>query len=199
MWRECPVPICLYRLPSPRLWMLMIKHHSYYRRSKTNNHWRSVDTHFQDGVGSVSLSFFVINAANTMFMAMCNLSPPRLPKIHDQQSLMLRWRSFSRCGRAPVSVHFNHYGGQCIENTPWCTNIIILRLSVAYLNATINVKPENQNWRLEPTGLAKPGKTRKLTGTGPGLAHKESAGRVAWQFLTSTGAFGSGPTRTEAG
>jgi hypothetical protein len=35
-----------------------------------------------------------------------------------------------------------------------------------------------QNHILEPTGLAKPGETRGLTGTGPGLARQESAGRV---------------------
>ena len=65
----------------------------------------------------------------------------------------------------------------------------ILRLTVAYLNATINVKPETQNRRLEPTGLAKPGETRGLTGTGPGLARQESAGRVFWQFWNWTDPF----------
>jgi len=40
------------------------------------------------------------------------------------------------------------------------------------------VKPETQNLRLNPTGLAKPGESRGLTGTGAGLAHQESAGRV---------------------
>jgi hypothetical protein len=58
----------------------------------------------------------------------------------------------------------------------------ILLLTVAYLNATINVKPETQNRRLEPTGLAKPSETRGLTGTGPGLAHHESAGQVFGPF-----------------
>ena len=65
----------------------------------------------------------------------------------------------------------------------------ILRLTVAYLNATINVKPETQNRRLEPTGLAKPGETRGLTGTGPGLACQESAGRVFGRFKNRTDLF----------
>ena len=65
----------------------------------------------------------------------------------------------------------------------------ILRLTVAYLNATINVKPGTQNRRLEPTGLAKPGETRGLTGTGPGLACQESAGRVFGRFWNRTDAF----------
>ena len=65
----------------------------------------------------------------------------------------------------------------------------ILRLTVAYLNATINVKPEMQNRRLEPTGLAKPGETCGLTGTGPGLARQESAGRVFGRFWNRTDPF----------
>ena len=65
----------------------------------------------------------------------------------------------------------------------------ILRLIVAYLNATINMKPETQNRRLEPTGLAKPGETRGLTGTGPGLARQESAGRVFGRFWNRTDPF----------
>ena len=65
----------------------------------------------------------------------------------------------------------------------------ILRLTVAYLNATINVKPETQNRRLEPTGLAKPGETRGLKGTGPGLARQESAGRVSGGFWNRTDPF----------
>jgi hypothetical protein len=65
----------------------------------------------------------------------------------------------------------------------------IVRLTVAYQNATINVKPETQNRRLEPTGLAKPRETRGLMGTGPGLARQESAGRVFARFWNRTNPF----------
>jgi len=41
--------------------------------------------------------------------------------------------------------------------------------------------PEYRNRRLEPTGLATPGKTRGLTGTGPGLARQDAGGRVFGQ------------------
>jgi hypothetical protein len=54
---------------------------------------------------------------------------------------------------------------------------------------TINVKPETQNWRLEPTCLATQGKTHSLTGTGPGLARQESAGRVFGRFWNRTDPF----------
>jgi len=40
------------------------------------------------------------------------------------------------------------------------------------------VKPEIQNQRLEPTGLAKLGKTRQLMGAGLGLACQEAAVQV---------------------
>jgi hypothetical protein len=65
----------------------------------------------------------------------------------------------------------------------------MLRLSVAYLNATINVKPEMQNRRLELTVLAKPGETRGLRGLGPGLARQESAGRDIGRFWSRTDLF----------
>jgi len=51
------------------------------------------------------------------------------------------------------------------------------------------VKPETQNRRLEPTGLAKPSQTRGLMGTGPGLARQESAGRVFGQVWNRTDPF----------
>ena len=40
-----------------------------------------------------------------------------------------------------------------------------------------------QNWRFEPTGLAKSGKIRGLTGMGSDLVSQEAAGRVCWMVL----------------
>jgi len=37
-------------------------------------------------------------------------------------------------------------------------------------------KPANSNQRLQPTGIAKTGKTRWLRGSGQGLAHQDEAG-----------------------
>jgi hypothetical protein len=50
-------------------------------------------------------------------------------------------------------------------------------------------KPETQNQRLEPTGLAKPGKTIGLTGTGAGSARPDAAGRVFGWFGNQTEPF----------
>jgi len=51
------------------------------------------------------------------------------------------------------------------------------------------VKPETQNRRLEPTGLAKPGETCELMGTGPGLARHESVDRVVGQVWNRSDPF----------
>jgi len=60
---------------------------------------------------------------------------------------------------------------------------------VAYLYATMNVIPKTQNRILEPTGLATPGETRGLMGTGLGLACQESAGRDFGRVMNPTNLF----------
>jgi len=59
--------------------------------------------------------------------------------------------------------------------------------------------PENRNRRLELTGLAKPGKTRGLTGTGMGLAHQEPAGWGFGRFWNQTKPFIRSKPRPLAG
>ena len=51
------------------------------------------------------------------------------------------------------------------------------------------MKPETQNWRLEPTGLDKPRETRRSTGMGPGVARQESAVWVFRRFWNRTDPF----------
>jgi hypothetical protein len=46
-----------------------------------------------------------------------------------------------------------------------------------------------ENRRLEPTSLAKPSKTRGLTGMGTGLAHQEAPGRVFGRVWNQTKPF----------
>jgi len=45
-------------------------------------------------------------------MTICNLLRPRLPMIHDQQLLTLRWRSFSWWGREGIAICFPYKGSQ---------------------------------------------------------------------------------------
>ena len=65
----------------------MIESPSYYGRCKTQNCSRSVDAQSQDGVGSVSLAFFAINAANTVFMTVFDLSLPHI--MQDTRPTMI--------------------------------------------------------------------------------------------------------------
>jgi len=46
-----------------------------------------------------------------------------------------------------------------------------------------------QNRRLEPTGLAKPGKTRRLTGMGLGFTRQDAAGRIFGRIWNRTDPF----------
>ena len=91
---------------------------------------------------------------------------------------MLRCHSLSGGGRSCVAVDSDHNGGQYIDNIPWCTQVNISQLSLAYLNATNDEKPKMLNRILETTGRHKHGKTRGSTGTGQGLDHQVSAGQV---------------------
>ena len=84
------------RQPRHRQWIITILRHLDYPRSNTKNHWQSIDAHFQDGAGSVSVWLLTWQAANTSFMNGCNQSPLRLPKMHSQNC----WRS--------VDAHFQN-------------------------------------------------------------------------------------------
>jgi len=64
---------------------------------------------------------------------------------------------------------------------------------------TINVKPETQNRRLDPMGVAKAAETRGLTNTGTGLACQEPAGRVIGRVCNRTDPFLRSKPRPLAG
>jgi len=109
--------------------------------------------------------------------------------MQDPKSLLLGWRTFSGCRRARMSIHFDHWGSQYIENELWCPDVNILWSTVLYLNATIYGKPKTRNRRLEPTDLAKPGETRRFIGMGVGLARQELEGRVSGRIWNRSDPF----------
>ena len=137
----------------------------------------------------ISCTYLPIKAAISVFMDVCDQAPLIILKMQDQISLTLCWRSFSGCGWECEYACLAHQGGWHVENQPWRTNVNILRLTVAYLNATINGKPETQMLRLEPTGLAKPGENSWFAGTGPGSARPQSAGSVMSRVWNRTDPF----------
>ena len=63
--QACHFPIWLYMRPILQLWTSAFNCQSDYPQCKTRNHWHTIDSHFQDGVGSVSLLFLIIKAAST--------------------------------------------------------------------------------------------------------------------------------------
>jgi len=112
--------------------------HFYYPRCETLNCWRTFDAHFHNGAGSMSLLLLRIKEANTSVMTSCNQCPLWLPRMQDQKSLTLRWRSFSAWGRERLAAYFEHEGGQFIQKEHRRAIINILRVTVRYLNVTIN-------------------------------------------------------------
>jgi len=66
--------------------------------------------------------------------------------MQDQKSFTFRWRSIPGWGQELVSPYFDYNGGQYIQKQQWCTIMNILRLTAAYLNATIT----RPTWNAEP-------------------------------------------------
>jgi len=159
-------------------WTITATTSSDWPSCNTTNRWCSIDAHLQDGAGSISLPLFLIMAANISFMAVCNILPTRLPKIHDQQSLMLCWRSFRGWGSEHVWDHVDHSGSQYIEKDSYVPKSIFWDSQQLIWMWQYILKPETQNWALKPTGLAKASNTSRLMGTGSGLACPEAAGQV---------------------
>ena len=101
--------------PLLRIWIWATPRHLDQPRCKTKNHWRSIDTHFQDGAGSVFLWFFAQKAANASFMLIFDQSPLRLPKMESQKSLTLGWRWFSEWVSDCVTFSSAYKGCQWVD------------------------------------------------------------------------------------
>jgi len=114
-----------------------------------------------EDVAGISRTYLPIRASIRLFIDACDPAPLIILTMEDQKSLMLCWHSYWGGSRALESGHVAHQGSQYIEDKLWQTNVNIVRLQVAYLIATICVKPETPNQRLELTGQAKPGQTRQ--------------------------------------
>jgi len=77
-----------------------------YPRCMTKYRWCSIDAHFQDGAGSMSLMFLALYTATTSFLDVCKQSRFRLPRSSTKN----RWHSTNACfadGTGSVSVLFS--------------------------------------------------------------------------------------------
>ena len=159
-----------------------------YPRCHTKNRWCSVDPHFQNGAGSVSLFILRIKAADTSCMNVYIQLLLGLPKVQDQKSLTLSWLLFSGWGREQFSLVFDHESGQYIRKGQRYTNVNILQLAIGYLNATIN----RITRILEPkSGIDRSSQTRqnpRVEGYGSGFGPPRFSGSGFWSGL--------GPNRT---
>jgi hypothetical protein len=103
---------CLQRQPKIPLWLTTTCQRCDFAERLTKNRWRSEDTHFHDRAGRVLQSVLPIKAAKNSFMTDYNLSEVWFPRTHDQKSLTLYWRSFSRWCREGIAICFAYKGSQ---------------------------------------------------------------------------------------
>jgi len=103
---------CLKRLPIIPLWLTTTCWRRDFPGRMTTNRWRSVDAHLHDGAGRVLQSVLPIKAANNSCMTDYNLSEAWFLRTHDQESLTLRWCSFSWLGRDGITICFAYKGSQ---------------------------------------------------------------------------------------
>jgi len=154
--------------------------HLYYPKCETLNHWCSFDAHFHSGAGSVSLLLLPTKEANVSVMTSCNQCPLWLPRMRDIQLLRLHWCSFPGWGRERLSTYFNHKGGQFIQKEHQCTMVNILRLTVRYLNVTINRTTRNAKPEIGPEGSRQTQWILRVDGYGAGFGQPRSSGSVFW-------------------
>jgi len=93
---------------------------------------------------------------------------------------MLCWCSFAGCGRACVSVFFDHYGAQYIQNSQQHTNVNIWRLTVAYRNVTTNSETRHAQPEIgtDPSSLTQ--QTLRVDGYGSRFTPPRDHGSGFW-------------------
>ena len=157
--------------------------HLYYPRCETLNRWHSFDAHFHNGAGTVSLLLLPIKEANTSVMTSCNQCPLWFPRMQDLKSLTLRWRSFPGWGREWLSTYFDHKGSHFIQTEHRPPIVIILRLTVRYLNATINRSTRNVEPEIGPDGSSETRQNLRVDGYGAKFGLPRSCGSGFWTVL----------------
>jgi hypothetical protein len=103
---------CLYRQSIISWKQCATCHPPDYPWYMTNNRLRSIDAHFHNGAWRVLQSVLLIKGAKNSFMTYYTLSEVSFPRTHDQKSLTLHWRSFSRWGREGIAICFAYKGSQ---------------------------------------------------------------------------------------
>jgi len=103
--------------------------------------------------------------------------------MQDLKSLTLRWHSFPGCVRERLSTYFNHLSGQYIQNEQWRSIVNILRLTVGYLNATINRTTRNEKLEIGPDRSSQTQRNPRVNMYGARLRPPRSSGPGFWTVL----------------
>jgi len=81
LWRCCLKYFCPEWRPIVDLWITLVAQPLDYPRCKAITHWRSFDSHFQDGATSALLAFLGISAPNKVTLDGCDNPALWLPNV----------------------------------------------------------------------------------------------------------------------
>ena len=109
---------------------------------------------------------------------------------------MLHWHSFSGWGRVRISDCFAYYGRQYVQKTRRCTNVHILRWTVAYLNATVNIDTRNSELEIGPAGSCLTYQNHQVDRSGSRFGRPCCSGSGFWIGHTLNWSVIMGQTRT---
>jgi len=157
--------------------------HLDYPRCDTWNHWRSVDTDFQDVAGSLSFLHWPIKEADTSVMTNCNRWPLGLPKMQDQKSLTLHWPSFPWWVMECFSLCFDYKSGLFIRKEQRHTIVDISRLPAGFLNATTNTTTQNTDLEIAPHWYSQTRPNPWVDGYGARFGPPRSSELGCWMVL----------------
>ena len=102
----------LQKRPKLSIWTLTATARFNKPWSKAQDCRHSIDAHFHDGAGSVSLSVLPIKDGNTSIMCNNYQITFLLPNLQDQELLTLHRRSFSRWDTECLASFFAYNGCQ---------------------------------------------------------------------------------------
>jgi hypothetical protein len=110
-------------------------------------------------------------------------SPSRLLMIQDQKLLTPHWLACSGWGKECVYVVWGYEGGRFIRKWQCCAKVDILRLTVGYLNATINGKTWNTEPEIGTNGSSHTWRNPRVNWYRSGFGLQRHCGSGFWSFL----------------
>jgi len=110
---------CLHSQSTVLLWAQLSAQCLDYSLCKTRNRWRSIDTHFHDGVTYMTSTDSVDKAAISSYMNYCNKKKLRLTKMQDRKLLTHQWCWFWGWGWEYIAIVFACKGGQWLIYGCW--------------------------------------------------------------------------------